>query len=66
MQIVVKGKHVTTSVNGKTISDYTEPDGVERPADMKARVLSSGTFAIQGHDPKSKVLVKNIMVRPLP
>ncbi len=66
MQIVVKGKHVTTSVNGKTISDYTEPDGVERPADMKARVLSSGTFAIQGHDPKSKVLVKNIMVKPLP
>ena len=66
MQITVKGKHVTTSVNGKTISDYTEPDGVERPADMKARLISSGTFAIQGHDPKSKVLVKNIMVKPLP
>ena len=28
MQITVQGKHVTTSVNGKTISDYTEPDGV--------------------------------------
>ena len=53
-------------MNGKTISDYTEPDGVERPADMKARVLSSGTFALQGHDPKSKVLFKNIMVKPLP
>jgi len=66
MQITVKGKHVTTSVNGKTISDYTEPDAVDRPADMKARVLSSGTFAIQGHDPKSKVLIKNIMVKPLP
>jgi len=66
MQIVVKGKQITTSVNGKTISNYTEPEGVERPADMKARVLSSGTFAIQGHDPKSKVLVKNIMVKPLP
>jgi hypothetical protein len=66
MQIVVKGKHVTTSVNGKKISDYTEPEGVERPADMKARLISSGTFAIQGHDPKSKVLVKNIMVKPLP
>jgi hypothetical protein len=66
MQIVVNGKRITTSVNGKTISDYTEPEGVERPADMKARVLSSGTFAIQGHDPKSKVFVKNIMVKPLP
>jgi hypothetical protein len=66
MQIVVQGKHVTTSVNGKQIVDYTEPDGVERPADMKARLISSGTFALQGHDPKSKVLVKNIMVKPLP
>jgi Domain of Unknown Function (DUF1080) len=66
MEISVKGKRITTAVNGKTISDYTEPEGVERPADMKARVLSSGTFAIQGHDPKSKVLVKNIMVKVLP
>jgi hypothetical protein len=66
MQITVRGKHVTTSVNGKKIVDYTEPAGVERPKDMAARLISSGTFAIQGHDPKSKVLVKNIMVRPLP
>ena len=66
MQIVVQGKHVTTSVNGKTIVDYTEPDNAERPADMKARLISSGTFALQGHDPKSKVFVKNIMVKPLP
>ena len=66
MQITVQGKHVTTSVNGKTIVDYTEPDNAERPADMKARLISSGTFALQGHDPKSKVFVKNIMVKPLP
>jgi len=66
MQITVRGKHVTTSVNGKTIVDYTEPDNAERPADMKARLISSGTFALQGHDPKSKVFVKNIMVKPLP
>jgi len=66
MQIVVKGKHVTTSVNGKTIVDYTEPANAERPADMKERLISSGTFALQGHDPKSKVFVKNIMVKPLP
>jgi hypothetical protein len=66
MQITVQGKHVTTSVNGKTIVDYTEPDGVQRPPDQKDRLISSGTFAIQGHDPKSKVLVKNIQVRVLP
>jgi hypothetical protein len=32
---------------------------------MAGRVLSSGTFALQGHDPKSKVYFKNIMVKPL-
>jgi len=66
MQIVVRGKHVTTAVNGRTIVDYTEPDGVQRPPDMAQRLISSGTFALQGHDPKSKVLMKNIMVKPLP
>jgi 3-keto-disaccharide hydrolase len=66
MQIVVQGKRVTTSVNGKKLVDYTEPEGVQRPTDMAGRVLSSGTFALQGHDPKSKVFVKNIMVKLLP
>jgi hypothetical protein len=66
MHIVVKGKTVTTAVNGKTLVTYTEPDNAERPQDMAQRRISSGTFAIQGHDPKSKVLVKNIMVKPLP
>jgi hypothetical protein len=64
--IVVRGKRVTISVNGKQLVDYTEPANVERPADMKGRLISSGTFAIQGHDPKSKVHYRNIMVKVLP
>lgn len=59
-EIIVKGKQIITKVNGKTQVDYTEPDGV-----TKSRKLSSGTFAIQAHDPKSKVFYKNIMVKPL-
>ncbi|TMI85786.1 MAG: DUF1080 domain-containing protein, partial [Bacteroidetes bacterium] len=35
-------------------------------AGNEGRVLSRGTFALQGHDPNSKVYFKNIMVRPLP
>ena len=64
--IVVRGKRVTISVNGKQLVDYTEPPNVERPADMQGRLISSGTFAIQGHDPKSRVHYKNIMVKVLP
>ena len=32
---------------------------------MKGRLLAQGTFALQGHDPKSRVHFKNIMVKPL-
>jgi hypothetical protein len=63
--IMVKGKHVIVKINDKVVVDYTEPDNVQPPADMQGRVLSSGTFALQGHDPKSKVYFKDIMVKPL-
>lgn len=64
-QIIVQGKRVIIKVNDKTVVDYTEPENVQRPKDMAGRVISNGTFALQGHDPKSKVYFKNIMVKPL-
>ena len=63
--IKVTGKTVTVKINDKTVVEYTEPDNVVRPEDMAGRVLSSGTFALQGHDPKSIVFFKDIMVKPL-
>jgi hypothetical protein len=62
--IIVKGKKVTIKVNDKTLVEYTEPDSVGRST-TNARKISSGTFALQGHDPKSKVYFKQIMVKPL-
>ena len=64
-QIAVNGKHVVISVDGKVTADYTEPPNVERPADMAGRKIGSGTFALQGHDPKSVVRYKNIRVKRL-
>ena len=63
--VIVQGKKVTIKVNGKTTAEYTEPEGVTRPADMKGRLISQGTFALQGHDPKSRVHYKNIMVKAI-
>lgn len=63
MGIKVKGKRITVSINGKPVNDYTEPDGVQRPKGMEQRLIASGTFALQGHDPKSKVYYKNIRVK---
>jgi hypothetical protein len=55
--IIVQGKKITVKVNDKIINEYTEGENGK---------LSSGTFALQGHDPNSKVFYKEIMVKPLP
>jgi hypothetical protein len=61
-EIIVEGKHIVIKIDGKTVSDYTEPDDLDRPE----RQLSEGTFAIQAHDPGSKVLYRTIQVKRLP
>ncbi len=63
-QITVQGKNVTIRVNDKIINAYTEPDSISQG--ISGKKLSMGTIALQGHDPKSKVLFKDIMVRVLP
>jgi hypothetical protein len=65
-EIIVKGKHIVTKIDGKVITDYTETDGEKRPDSFKGRLLSSGTFALQIHDPGSKVKYRNIQVKVLP
>ncbi|HWB26427.1 MAG TPA: DUF1080 domain-containing protein [Chitinophagaceae bacterium] len=64
--IKVQGKRIIVKLNNMVVVDYTEPANPLRSKDEAGRVLSSGTFALQGHDPKSKVYFKNIMVKPLP
>ncbi len=65
MYISVMGKRIIVKLNEKTVLDYTEPENPKRsPGDE--RFLSSGTFALQGHDPNSLTFFRNIMVKPLP
>ncbi|MDB5276809.1 MAG: hypothetical protein JWR61_1764 [Ferruginibacter sp.] len=64
--IKVEGKHVITKINDIVVCDWTQPDGFVPPKGHSERIISNGTFALQGHDPKSIVFFKDIMVRPLP
>jgi hypothetical protein len=59
--IIVKGKNITVKINGKTVMDYVEPEGV-----TGGRRVSCGSFALQAHDPRSVTYYRNIRVKPLP
>lgn len=65
MYITVIGKRILVKLNDKIVLDYTEPDNLQRSAGDEQRRLSSGTFALQGHDPGSLTYFRNIMVKPL-
>jgi hypothetical protein len=64
--IIVQGKKITVKVNDKVINEYIEPENPLREKGDERRLLSSGTVALQGHDPKSVVYYKDIMVKILP
>jgi hypothetical protein len=55
--IIVQGKKITVKINDKVINEYTEGENGK---------LTGGTIALQGHDPKSKVYYKDVMIKVLP
>jgi hypothetical protein len=63
--IIVNDKHVILKINGKTTCDWTQPDDFVPPKGHSGRIIGSGTIAIQGHDPGSKVLYKSIKIKPM-
>jgi len=63
--IVVKGDTVTISVDGKQVTQWTQPADWNGTDDFPLRRVAPGTIALQGHDPTSIVYYKNIRIRPL-
>jgi hypothetical protein len=64
--VKVEGKRIIIKINDTVVVDYTEPEKPFREGEGVHRVLGTGTFALQGHDPGSVVFYKDILVRPLP
>jgi hypothetical protein len=65
-RIRVVGKTIQTFVDDQLVCEYAEPASPYRPDDKTGRLLGSGTFALQAHDPGSVVKYKNIRVKLLP
>lgn len=61
-EVIVEGNHIVIKVNGKTIVDHVEKTDVIKDG----RKLSSGTFALQAHDPGSEVHYRSVKVKRLP
>jgi hypothetical protein len=63
--IVADGPHLAVWVNGYQVTDWTDP----RPEKENAREgkkLTGGAIAIQGHDPTTDFLFRNIRAVELP
>jgi hypothetical protein len=65
-RIRVVGRTIQTFINDELVCEYAEPVAAFRPPDKKGRLLNSGTFALQAHDPGSVVKYRNMKVRILP
>ena len=63
--IRVEGRHIVIKINDKITVDYTEPEGKPAFSAEFERRLGDGTFALQAHDPDSKVYFRNLKVRRL-
>jgi hypothetical protein len=65
--LLVRGKNIQIRIDGMLVVDYTEPTPVYiPPGPERDRRLDRGTFALQCHDPGSKVRYRKVRVRPLP
>ena len=60
----VTGQRIQVKVNDVLLADYVEPENA--PRTRQGRVLSSGTFALQAHDPETKAAYRDIQVMLLP
>jgi hypothetical protein len=61
--VIVNGDKITVKINGKTINEYDESE--VRTGDLGDKKLSSGTIALQAHDPESVIYYRSVKVKIL-
>ena len=66
LSLCIVGGKSAFSAGDELVCEYAEPANAFRPDDKKGRLLGSGTFALQAHDPGSVVKYRNMKVKILP
>ena len=64
--VKVEGRKIVIKINGETVVEHTEPEAKAAFSKAFERRLGAGTFALQAHDPASKVYFRKLRVRRLP
>jgi hypothetical protein len=66
LRVTVRRPRVEIRVNDVLVVDWVEPAGSLPEGAPKLNRLGRGTFAIQCHDPGSRVSYRSVRVKPLP
>jgi len=64
MHIIVEGRRIQVNLDGRPVVDYIEPDETVRTGPNEGKMLSHGTFALQGFGEGGAVYFRNIRVKP--
>jgi hypothetical protein len=64
--VIVDGRKVTVKVNDKVVNEWEQPESGRALRRLGEKIISSGTFALQGHDPESEVHYRKVLVKLLP
>jgi hypothetical protein len=65
MTIIAQGKHLAVWVNGYQTADFTDPRPLNESA-RKGSKTDKGPISLQGHDPTTDLLFRNIRIAELP
>jgi len=63
--VIVNGSLIIVKVNGNTINEYDESKDDKRSGKLGVKRLSSGTIALQAHDPESVIYYKSVKIKLL-
>ncbi len=66
VHVIVEGRRIRVSIDGRLLVDYIEPDDPVRTGPGSGKKLSHGTFALQSFGEGGVVYFRNIRVKPLP
>lgn len=64
-EVIVKDGKITVKVNGKVINEYVEAEDTKRAGNLGDKKLSSGTIALQAHDPESVIYYRSVKLKVL-